>query len=259
MTKASATTLVAVGASNLSRGLPALAAAAACRTAGPWDLFVAAGHGRSYGANSRVWMRRLPSILWCGLWRALDRETTGGGVHAVITDVGNDLMYGFSVEQVADWVRETARRLAERRATIAMTRLPLESVGRVGETRYRVLRTLYVPGCTLSLGQLKNSAHRLDAALVGIAHEHGAAIIDQPGDWYGIDAIHLRRRSLHSLWEKVCDAWGLPPSPRPPRVRLRDWAAIGSRAAEVRMVAGLPRFTPQPCAIHRARSCLWLY
>ena len=62
-----AAAIVVLGASNVSRGLARLAAVARARQPGPVDLFVAAGHGRSYGANSRVLMRRLPSILWSGL------------------------------------------------------------------------------------------------------------------------------------------------------------------------------------------------
>ncbi len=244
--------VVVLGASNVSRGLARLVATVRSRSPEPVEFFVAAGHGRSYGANSRVWMRRLPSILWSGLWRALDRDGSdnaareSGPLHAMITDVGNDLLYGFPVDQVADWVREAARRLADRGATIAITRLPLEGIASVGAIRYRLLRTLYVPGCTLSLDELKDAAGRLDAALVEVAGTCGATIIEQPGTWYGLDAMHLRRRSLDTLWSRICDAWELPAATARPRATLQDWAAVGRRAAEVRMLAGRMRYTRQP-------------
>ena len=202
--------IVVLGASNVSRGLARLAAVMRTRQPGPVDLFVAAGHGRSYGANSRVLMRRLPSILGAGLWRALERERVGDRrpVHALVTDIGNDLLYGFSVEQVADWVRESLARLSARGATVAVTRLPLESVARVGPLRYRALRTLYVPGCPLSLEGLKDAVERLDTEVVAAAAECGEAVLDQPGDWYGLDAMHVRRQCLDALWHRACDAWG---------------------------------------------------
>ena len=65
--------VVVLGASNVSRGLSRLVAAVESRAPGA-DLFVAAGHGRGYGVNTRVAVRRLPSILGSGLWRALDRH-----------------------------------------------------------------------------------------------------------------------------------------------------------------------------------------
>lgn len=256
-----AAAVVVLGASNVSRGLARLAAVATARQPGPVDLFVAAGHGRSYGANSRVVMRRLPSILGSGLWRALDREGVGDGrpVHALVTDIGNDLLYGFSVEQVAEWVRESLARLSARGATIAVTRLPLASVARVGPLRYRALRTLYVPGCPLSLTALKHAVERLDAEVVAAAAEYGVAVIDQPGDWYGLDAMHVRRRCLDVLWHRACDAWGCGAKACVGWASFTEWAMLGSRAAEVRSLAHVPRFTPQPA--YRSRNALrvWMY
>lgn len=257
--------LVVLGASNVSRGLARLVAAVERRTPAA-DLFVAAGHGRSYGANSRVWMRRLPSILGCGLWRAVDRAAgdgahtgSGGPVHGLVTDVGNDLLYGFASEQVAGWVRESVRRLADRGGRIAITRLPLASIAGVGRVRYRALRTLFVPGCRLPLAELKAAAADLDARLVEIAREHAATVIEQPGGWYGLDAIHVRRRHLDTLWAQAYAAWDLGPQPGRPRRSLARWAAVGSRAAEVRSLAGVVRFKPQPVYRSRTGLRLWLY
>lgn len=240
--------LIAIGASNLSRGLPRLVATARAR-GGPADMLVAAGHGRSYGANSRVAWRRLPSILRCGLWQALDRlepAASSRRVCTVVTDIGNDLLYGFTVEQTAGWVRECVRRLADRGARVAVTALPLASVARAGAVRYRLLRTVYVPGCPLSLEELRSAAGRLDAAVREIVAEHGAVVVEQPGEWYGFDSIHVRRPRLDALWNAAADAWGLPGPALPPRATLAEWARIGRRAAEVRSLAGVMRYTRQP-------------
>ncbi len=256
--------VVAIGASNLSRGLASLAATARSRAASPLDLFVAAGHGRSYGANSRVWMRRLPSILFSGLWRAIDRTACDRGGPpdgprplAVVTDIGNDLLYGFSVEQVAAWVDECLRRLEERGFRTVVTRLPMSSIATVGGLRYCVLKTLYVPGCPLALESLKAAAANLDGLVAEAAARRGALLLEQPGEWYGIDAIHVRRGRLGELWGRVADAWELPWAAGMPR--LGEWFAIGRRGAEVRSLAGIPRFTPQPAVTLRDRSRVWLY
>jgi hypothetical protein len=254
--------IVVLGASNVSRGLVRLAAITRARTGGPADLFVAAGHGRSYGVNSRVALRRLPSILGCGLWRALDREQAARGEPtaplALVTDIGNDLLYGFAVDQVAAWVRETVQRLADRGATIAITRLPLASIAGVGPFRYRALRTCYVPGCRLTLDEMKSAAQRLDEAVVAIAGDFGAIVVEQPGDWYGVDAIHVRRRRLDDFWWRVCGVWGVPEAVAPGMPTFRDWARLGSQSAEVRSLGQVMRFTPQP-VVQRPGLRLWLY
>jgi len=249
--------VVVLGASNVSRGLARLAATARARTDAPLDLFVAAGHGRGYGVSTRVWQRRLPSILASGLWRALDRERAHRPL-AVITDVGNELLYGLGVTAVASGVREAAARLADRGARLAITGLPIASIERVGRVQYRLLRTLYVPGCLLQLAELKEATRWLDEELQAIAADTGATFLEQPAEWYGFDALHVRRPHLDALWQRVCDAWTLPAAPTRPRPSLADWAVLGSRAVEVRALGRLMRLTRQP-VVDRDALRVWMY
>jgi hypothetical protein len=249
--------VVVLGASNVSRGLARLTATVRARSDAPVDFYVAAGHGRAYGVTSRVWVRRLPSILASGLWRAIDRGQVEKPL-ALVTDVGNELLYGLGVAAVAAAVGEAARRLADRGARLAITGLPLGSISGVGTVRYGLLRSLYVPGCPLALDELKEAARWLDEELRALAAELGASYIEQRGDWYGFDAIHLRRRRLDALWDTAADAWGLPAAPGKPRATLAEWAALGTKAAEVRSVGRLTRLTRQP-VIERAGVRVWMY
>lgn len=254
-------TVIVLGASNVSRGLARLVATVRARAESPADLFVAAGHGRAYGVNSRVWMRRLPSILACGLWQSLAEHACAENAApvAVVTDVGNELLYGLGVAQIAGAVREAVRRLADRGVTIVITGLPLASIASVGPVRYQALRTAFVPGCRLPLPVLKEAAVWLDDELRAIAFAAGAAFIKQPGDWYGLDAIHVRRRCIDRLWREVADAWNWPTTARPSRGSVREWAGIGSRAAETRSLARVMLHTPQPAWRSRDGLRLWLY
>ena len=249
--------VVVLGASNVSRGLSRLVAAVESRSPGA-DLFVAAGHGRGYGVNTRVAARRLPSILRSGLWRGLDRHA-GEAPLALVTDVGNELLYGARAELVACWVRETVWRLADRGATIAITRLPMAGIAEVGPVRYRALRTFFVPGCRLSLATLKDAAARLDSDLQAIADDFNAHVIEQPAHWYGVDTLHVRRRHLDDLWNAACEAWGLSQAESAVRSSVADWVKVGTKSAEVRSLAGVMRFTPQPVLRLRSGGTLSLY
>jgi hypothetical protein len=249
--------VVVLGASNVSRGLSRLVAAMETRAPGT-DLFVAAGHGRGYGVNTRVAARRLPSILRSGLWRGLDRHG-GEAPFSLVTDVGNELLYGARSVLVASWVRETVWRLADRGATIAITRLPMAGIAEVGPVRYRALRTFFVPGCRLSLAGLKEAATRLDADLQTIAGDFGAQIIEQPAHWYGFDTLHVRRRHLDDLWHMACNAWGIPVVESPTASSLATWARVGTKAAEVRSLGGVMRFTRQPAVRMPSGGTLSLY
>lgn len=249
--------IVVLGASNVARGLARLAATTRARSSAPIDLFVAAGHGRAYGVSSRVWARRLPSILASGLWRSLDRGQVEKPL-ALLTDVGNELLYGLGVAAVAEAVGEAARRLTDRGARLAITGLPLASISGVGAVRYGLLRSLYVPGCPLTLDALKEAARWLDDEVRSLAAKLDATYIEQRGDWYGFDAIHLKRPRLDDLWRSAGDAWGLPAAPRTPRATLAEWAALGTKAAEVRSVARVMRLTRQP-VIDGVGMRVWMY
>ena len=261
--------IVAIGASNLSRGLSRLVTITHSWAPGPVDLAVAAGHGRSYGANSRVWNRRLPSILGSGLWRGIDRLLAAGQTDrprvAVVTDIGNDLLYGFSSEQLAVWVDETLARLQQRGFTTVITRLPLASITRVGKMRYRLLKTLFVPGCQLSLEQIKIVAAEVDAAVIRSAATYQATVVDQPGVWYGFDALHIKRSSLDILWNRAVAGWknGVQDQKSIPvctaRHSWRLWAQLGTAAAEVRSLNQVMRFTPQPAVEFRDTTRVFLY
>jgi hypothetical protein len=257
LTAAGSRAVVVLGASNVSRGLARLSAIVRARAAVPVSLFVAAGHGRGYGVNTRVALRRLPSILDCGLWRTLDRERIERPM-VVVTDVGNELLYGLGVSAVAGAVREATHRLASRGGHLVIMGLPLAAIAGVGAVRYRLLRTFYVPRCLLGLDELKEATCWLDEELRALAVETGATFIEQPAAWYGLDALHVRRPRLDALWQRVCDAWGLPCTTVSPRATWSDWAAIGLQGAEVRSLARAMRFTPQP-VVTRHDLRVWMY
>ena len=263
--------VVAIGASNLSRGLGRLVTASQHWSRGPVDLLAAAGHGRSYGVNSRLWNRRLPSILGSGLWRSLDRLLSAAvppsaqARVAVVTDIGNDLLYGFSVQQLVDWVEETLGRLHERGFQIAMTRLPLASICQVGPIRYRLLKTLFVPSCPLSCAELITAAEETDAAVMQVAASLGVQALTQPGEWYGLDAMHLRRPCLDLLWQRAAASWsntGMPVVDTGLSTlisRWWTWARVGAAGAEVRSISRVMRLTRQPVVEFQDTTRIFLY
>ena len=108
---------VLLGASNLSFGLHRVVARAAAAVAHgdgdvPLDVLVAGGFGRSFGRRSYFLWRGLPAIRSCGLWDALAEWEPGG--RGLITDVGNDILYGEEPDTILEWVTDCLDRLQER-------------------------------------------------------------------------------------------------------------------------------------------------
>ena len=68
--------VVALGASNLTRGFQTIVSTARSMWGPDVEVLAALGHGRSYGAPSRIVFRTLPSILKSGLWDELESATS---------------------------------------------------------------------------------------------------------------------------------------------------------------------------------------
>ncbi|MEZ6068815.1 MAG: hypothetical protein R3C10_00815 [Pirellulales bacterium] len=200
--------VVVLGASNVARGWPSLVDTIVGlniseKLAGPaTDIFAAAGHGRSYGASSRVLARVLPSIVDCGLWSALqayDGEVRG----ALVTDIGNDLLYEYAVDDVLRWVATCVERLASHTDRIAVTLLPNVSTENIGRLRFLFFRTLFVPACRLGREELARRVAALNDGLRRLAATMQFELVEQDSDWYGMDPIHVLSRSRHRAWERM--------------------------------------------------------
>jgi hypothetical protein len=194
--------LIALGASNLARvALPLLAAARAAGD-GPVEAHMALGRGRSYGVRSRLLGRGLSGIDACGLWPALAAAPAAPGT-AVVTDVGNDLLYHVEVPRILDWVDHALQRLADVAGHRIVTGLPMAGLRRLPAWRFALVKTVLVPGCRLTLVQALDGAERLHEGLAALAARHRARFVTPEERWFGFDPIHVRR----PCWHDAVHAW----------------------------------------------------
>jgi len=235
---------VLLGASNLRVSLPLAVNLLRRRSGGPVEVLAACGHGRSYIAWSRyLGIRRLPGIAGCGLWQALE-DRPARPTLALLTDVGNDLIYGAEVTRIARGIETCLERLAARQARIVLTLLPLARLERLSPWEVRLAVSLLFPGRQAPWPALLERARELDEQLRRLGREHGAQIVEPEASWYGIDPIHLRRSRRREIWERLTGAVGEPlPAAGPVRVRL---PLLG---AETLRLAGRTFHTSQP-ALH---------
>ena len=202
-----------------------------------WDeelhVFAAHGHGRSYGAWSRVLVRSLPGIIDSDLWTDLEQSAAADApVSALVTDVGNDLIYGSSPEQIAGWVEQCLERLAARRAEIVLTLLPMESVRRLSAWRYHATRMVFFPGRGPAWTDMQARAAELNARLLQLGAAAGAHVIEPPGEWYGFDPIHVRFLRRAEAWGRILSGW--------PSFNAGRTGAGISLTESVRLLAGRP-------------------
>ena len=239
------TRVVILGASNVALSLTTAIEVARRNWRPPLRILSALGHGRSYGRRSRMLWRALPSIIDCGLWADLD-DRSGEQTHAVITDVGNDLLYGQPVDRVADWVEQCVDRLLRIEARVVITSLPNCTLESLSPLRYRFFRSLFVPSCRLDLSVIRRRAASLDRRLAELARSREITRIEPPAHWYGLDPIHVRRRSHWSLWMTL-----LAPHREAPRAAVDPGTVKTARHGfdfERSWRFGIERVRAQPCA-----------
>ncbi len=146
-------------------------------------------------------------------------------VLALLTDVGNDILYGSTPEKIADWVEQCLRRLNRLGARVVLTGLPLDSVRHLSRWRYRLFRTCFFPTCRLSYDVALQRGERLDERLRDLAARYQASFVEPNGRWYGFDPIHIRRRFRPAAWSLYLGHWFDPPTPVEFR-RAGLWRAV---------------------------------
>lgn len=246
-----------LGASNVTLGLPVLVNLVRSSSRRPLAIYSAHGMGRSYGIVSNVLGRSLPGILDSQLWSALE-ATPARSTVALITDIGNDLLYHQPPEKIVDWVEQCIDRLEGLGASISMTRLPIGRIRHFGPLRYYALRPFYFPSCRLSFDEVVRRAHELEQRVAELASRRQITAIEPDPSWYGLDVIHLRPRDWRIAWSRFLEPMRSQLDPQPTESRVERASLLGTagecarslhwmtKPPERRRILGVERRRSQP-------------
>ena len=232
-----------LGASNLTAGFHDVLQTAADLLGTPLEVHAALGRGRSYGAASSFFVRRMEGIARCGLWPALQREDSRP-TFALLTDVGNDLPFGAAPRTILGWIEAALDRLQGVEARTVLTTLPLANVLRLPAWEFELWRRVMFPFHRIERSAVLEGAKLVDQGLRRMAHERGLALVEPAPDWYGRDPIHIARARRAEAWRRVLAAWAVPSQgahlPRLPPT----WTLVPDR----RWILGIEGRRSQPSA-----------
>lgn len=247
--------VVLIGASNIARALPTVLATGRQSWGYPLDFMTAAGHGRGYGTTSWVLGRSLPPIVDCGLWDDLARRPHLPTA-ALLTDVGNDLVFMATAERIAAWVRICLQRLESVCERITLTQLPLESLQRLDERSFLLMRFLLFPRSRLKFDDALSGSQELCERLVELARQFGTGIVKPRLDWYGWDPIHIRSSRFEEAWTSILGTWQCERSEAP---SIRVSRCIKLICPQHRRLFGIPQRRLQPAGKLSDGSSLSFY
>jgi len=252
--------LVVLGASNVTLAFPLIATACLNSSISRGvELFAAQGHGRSFCQRSFVLNRGLPSLLECGLWEDLSSRPPATESWGLLTDVGNDLIYGLSVDHVARQVEQAIQNLHQLGIPLTYVPPPLERILQLNHLRYRVIKSILFPGPTVPWKIISQRIVELNDRVIGMVESIGGQVIPPSVRWYGIDPIHVRPTSRVEAWQTILNHW---PFAEPPDVRwpgMRNASRFWKLAPQERSYGKRSRRTPQPVLSLPDRKTIWLY
>jgi hypothetical protein len=193
---------IVLGASNVVRSAPTVIRLIGESLGRPARIRIAAGHGRSYGLETNVLGRRLPSLLDCGLWRELEAGRRERVRLAVLADIGNDIMYGVAPEIVVEWVDAAIARLPPE-LEVVIVLPPVATVCRLDPRAFLVLRSLLFPQHPRAFDDVLTGLERLSGLLVSRGLSGRLRAVTPDPSWYGPDPIHFRRRAWGVAWSHI--------------------------------------------------------
>jgi hypothetical protein len=238
--------VVLLGASNLTRGISTVVRLAQLAFEGPLEVLAALGAGRSYGMASRVLVRELPGIDDCALWEALDRGPRRP-TSALVTDIGNDIFYGASADQIVGWVERALDRLSAHDARIVMTLLPAGNAEQISAWRFRLMRRIMFRSCTLELDEVHATILEINKRLQAISRERSIQIVAQRAEWYGFDPIHIRFDRWPRAWSEILSTWRRDSKKNfSPPPSLSRWFYLRRLPPHERTILGRVRRAAQP-------------
>lgn len=251
--------LVVLGASNVTRSISTVVETAQWTMSRPVDLFIVAGLGRSYGMETWVLGRSLPSILDCGVWERLRRAEVPPS-SALLTDIGNDLIFGASPRTIAGWVERCVDRLSSDDCPIVITRLPLESISSLSRARFLIIRNLMFPSSRLTYEFALEGSQELDERVQEIATKRNLSTVRPQRNWYGVDPIHIRQTSIRPAWKFFFSAFDQPESnARTPSSRLVEHWRLKFSCPHERKIFGVRQARQQPALSMRDGSRVSFY
>lgn len=251
--------VILLGASNLTRSFSTVVETVRQTWNEPIDIMVAMGHGRSYGQETTLLGRKISGILPSALWQDLKRRAPLPTA-ALLTDIGNDLLYEVDVDILLNWISRCLDRLADVDATTIITELPMGSLARLGEARFQLFRRLLFPRSRLTLNDALKRANETNDRVRALGAREKTSVISASDAWYGFDPIHLRRRVWHEAWPELTATWRdatcVPLAPRP---SLWSRAYLNCLAPHEREMFGVKRRRAQPCGYLKDGTTISLY
>ena len=196
--------LILLGASNLSRGCFALSRYMKARLCPrPVEVLIASGPGRGYHTSGGLLNVNYTPICSSDIFEVAQKKSESGcRIVALVTDMGNDIMYGVSAEQLIATIQQVFDRLRSMNAEIFYTTLPVAFEKGVHPIWFYILRSLLLPFSRVSYDKATAGIIAVNQFLKKCGTEN-CYLVSGMDRYLGYDEIHYGWFRAHSAWSHL--------------------------------------------------------
>lgn len=197
-----------MGASNLARGYSMLSHTLSKSLENKNSKFLnALGPGRAVCARGGMFNFTYSPIKDCRVIEKAEKETKKASRTAVlITDIGNDLMYGISADTLIENLDEMINRMLGWDADIFLTSIHVDLKRDVSPRTFLFLRFFFYPGSKVTYEETDSFVVKVNEYLKEKSEKNERVhLITGMGSFAGLDKIHYSLSKTHSAWSLVAD------------------------------------------------------
>ena len=193
-----------LGASNLARSFYGLKRCIGrCIFPRPASFMHAMGPGRGYVSRGGILNAIYSPILNCGIFEAArNKRIKNQQVVVLITDIGNDIMYGVSSEKIINGLQYLLNGLGEFKTNIFITSIPVDLENDISELHFHIIRQIYFPKSPVKYSQASNNIKAINKFILQSSNKK-ITVINDMKQFCGMDKIHYSIFKSQSAWSHV--------------------------------------------------------
>jgi hypothetical protein len=196
--------LILLGASNLSRGCYVFAKhMQTCLRPRSVEVLIACGPGRGYCVPGGLLNINYPPICSSDIFEVAQKKSESGyRVIALVTDIGNDIMYSVSAEKLTETIQQIFVTFRSMNAEVFYNTLPVAFEKTVHPAWFYILRSVLLPFSRVSYAEARAGIIAVNQFLKESPSENCHLISDMDR-YLGFDEIHYGWLRAHHAWSYV--------------------------------------------------------
>ena len=195
---------VLLGASNLARAYSALTQHLS-KSVSQGRFINALGPGRGYCARGGLLNFSYTPIGECRVMQSAEEFAQQGGQIAVLlTDIGNDIMYGVAEQSLIECLDRLIEKARQWNAEVFLTSIHVDVSRDLGKASFQILKTIFYPNSLVTYEQADSAIERVNQYLEEKSHRNEKIHLVSGLDSYcGLDKIHFSLLKGHRAWSKI--------------------------------------------------------